>query len=63
MLWGFFYRFVCVAILVWFLVKDIIRDISCSKMIYYGIERPCLDKGIVEDDEGPDTYQLWFENK
>lgn len=55
--------FVCVAILVWFLVKDIIRDISRSKMIYYGIERPCLDKRIVEDDEGPDTYQLWFENK
>lgn len=55
--------YICAAVLVWFLIKDIIQDIRRSKMAYYGIERPCIEKKVVEDDEQPDRYQLWFDNK
>lgn len=41
------------------MIKD---DIRRSKLRYYVLERPCIEKKFVEDDDKPDEWQLWFEN-
>ena len=45
------------------LIKSINKDIKRSKLQYYGIERPCIDKKLAQYDESPDEWQLWFYNK
>ena len=55
--------FLCLIPYPFVLIKTIRRDIRLHGLKYYGIERPCIEKIRVENDEGPDDWQLWFYNK
>ena len=50
-----------------FWVLNVIRmirdDAKRSALKYYVLERTCIDKKHVTDDDGPDRWQLWFENR
>lgn len=45
------------------LIKSIRKDIKRSRLQYYGIERPCIEKKLAQYDDEPDEWQLWFYNK
>lgn len=44
------------------LIKMIRDDVKRSKLKYYVLERPCLEKKFVQGDDKPDMWQLWFAN-
>lgn len=43
-------------------VRMIRDDIRRSKLEYYVLDRPCIEKKFVQGDDNPDEWQLWFEN-
>ena len=44
------------------IIRMIRDDIRRSKLKYYVLERPCLEKRFVESEDNPDVWQFWFEN-
>ncbi|MBQ5885463.1 MAG: zinc ribbon domain-containing protein [Clostridia bacterium] len=44
------------------MIKMIRDDVRRSNLKYYVLERACMEKKVVQQDDGPDTLQLWFEN-
>jgi len=44
------------------IIRMIRQDIRRSKLKYYVLERPCIEKKFVEGDDNPDEWLLWFEN-
>lgn len=43
-------------------LRMILHDLKHRKPSFYILERACLEKKQVEQDEGPDEWQLWFSN-
>ena len=45
------------------LYRMIQHDIKRDELKYYVMDCPCVEKKFVENDESPDEYLLWFENR